>query len=1345
MDPNFLKCLPVYYLPDLMFGRLNIPSSRYVEELLLFTTHGRQIVDKVLNLESFKEFIETHQISAEDLKRIPLNRLHLDGTPKVGTVLCVLFLNLSMMNYSYNEIFSLYSHFTIAELSGLWEDSEKSQEVKEYIQAMKGLKGKPKTYGPMAIMEDIPGQIDQLDGYLYRDLESRTVLNFVFLRTRKYLLGLKGVLFEPERIWPIEDKKVTKFWWDTVGKHFQNNLPLLKLTFRGLPADMMREADENFLKWSLAEYVKVEQLTNQYACENRLPLRAYVESLDSGVPPPVMALAIEVGTEYMLFTTVHCFGSLKAQPLSEWYKVMDPAFYESIRDLQDDMFSFWTKQWQDSDVNKKTESKSKKSNDSQKKLKPPPVLKSTLATSAKTVNGVGSSHKCQGGTVLVAEPSHPLVKLARDAYSNVKYSQFASANLNYTEIAQRLTSCDATKRKEMTTKHKLSLDDVMFARLFCMVRSSSSMEDIVKFIESQIKNKVSSLWHYCMAFVLTTFFMFNKALNALRDVDEENFGSEQLPTWPGEDDGCIDVLRFLRINIDATKEDKARALKHIRDKCSNPPSPIITCVGEECKLERREFYEGDTLCLHMDVLFCVTCSEKCKLGYHAPCWKRLKKGNEQQLPGTPCLTPDCSGTISSVVILDASTGRQKSAFQVKPISEPIPQNRHSNKKKNKKRQKQESICNADKENVESAANMGPSQTNDVGSKSNSDSKSKFRQESSSEKESKKTPSKEPRKASLNGDKKNDDVVMGYELPVPEPLPEDKLKVLTPRTDENNNAGSSREFDLNPQGGAIPKRRRNRKSATEQLSSNRFGALADADDEEIPRRTSSKKNALLSSLQNEELNSTNRGDNVGQKNSDLCQEEKDPFETQTMVHEFLFNKFYQLLSDKGPVKETDIAFIQLHETIQQIPDCLQVLQDYDNDVIDFLTNSRRFYFDESETLMLQSQRNDCDFDSSSANGWTVTGAKKMEKMSRLSEDKSQSSEQKYLETEVTKRPFVVRENTIPLRFDPKKQKKHKGYKNFERNQPKDDSFVPKKSPQKPRAFNPRVLEPAVVTQSYNFEQGDDVMNDYDAMSVSPESEFTNRSQLSNGNNVFLNEAQNRDIYDVIRSRRQPANGINSENYAMPKTRNTSRRTTDSFSDFDGSEIHESYNENRCNDLYGVERETFSNSRSNDFGEHENLIDSQVNRQSSDSANMAQDFQNNISRNNIPPFIPPYPPQPTLNQVPIQPPMNGIPMPLPINPAAIPPQMLNIGQNQFGQVPGQPIPNNNQPVMSPEVFSFFQACANLQNGQGQNSLSSNQGGNGVGNTSEGGAQIKRSKREQDELDLIRAAYGAEYLED
>ena len=75
--------------------------------------------------------------------------------------------------------------------------------------------------------------------------------------------------------------------------------------------------------------------------------------------------------------------------------------------------------------------------------------------------------------------------------------------------------------------------------------------------------------------------------------------------------------------------------------------------------------------------------------------------------------------------------------------------------------------------------------------------------------------------------------------------------------------------------------------------------ADADDEEIPRRTSSKKNALLSSLQNEELNSTNRGDNVGQKNSDLCQEEKDPFETQTMVHEFLF----KLVSHDPPPTHT----------------------------------------------------------------------------------------------------------------------------------------------------------------------------------------------------------------------------------------------------------------------------------------------------------------------------------------------------------------------------------------------------------------------------------------------------------
>ena len=107
-----------------------------------------------------------------------------------------------------------------------------------------------------------------------------------------------------------------------------------------------------------------------------------------------------------------------------------------------------------------------------------------------------------------------------------------------------------------------------------------------------------------------------------------------------------------------------------------------------------------------------------------------------------------------------------------------------------------------------------------------------------------------------------------------------------------------------------------------------------------------------------------------------------------------------------------------ETVKLFPDCDEILHDYHDSIIEFLTNSRCFWFDQSQRrLMLASQfdRNQNALEANEESDWKVFGQKVGEKLSSNEKGKRELSDEHV---------FAPRENVIPLRFE-MKSKKNKG--------------------------------------------------------------------------------------------------------------------------------------------------------------------------------------------------------------------------------------------------------------------------------------------------------------------------------
>ncbi|MPC21430.1 E3 ubiquitin-protein ligase TTC3 [Portunus trituberculatus] len=145
---------------------------------------------------------------------------------------------------------------------------------------------------------------------------------------------------------------------------------------------------------------------------------------------------------------------------------------------------------------------------------------------------------------------------------------------------------------------------------------------------------------------------------------------------------------------------------------SSRPSPKAKCRYKNCITTQGIPYAKDEIYLtdpDFKGYLNVICEEDCTVSYHPCCWKAFKEQHDgsvnrmsdKDFLGELCVTPDCTGKISSIQIYD-DEGRMKNELAKdkkdrKHMAAPVKQKKKKDKKKekpqsHKKRTRVESVC-----------------------------------------------------------------------------------------------------------------------------------------------------------------------------------------------------------------------------------------------------------------------------------------------------------------------------------------------------------------------------------------------------------------------------------------------------------------------------------------------------------------------------------------------------------------------------------------------------------------------------------------------------------------------------
>ncbi|XP_062833223.1 E3 ubiquitin-protein ligase TTC3 isoform X3 [Anolis carolinensis] len=128
------------------------------------------------------------------------------------------------------------------------------------------------------------------------------------------------------------------------------------------------------------------------------------------------------------------------------------------------------------------------------------------------------------------------------------------------------------------------------------------------------------------------------------------------------------------IVIEETRIEKLQViLQDCIEECRFPPNPDAVCSYQHCRAQKIKIYFSDP---DFKGFIRVACCEQCIVEFHVSCWKKLKATrysdkNDKDILRELCLTPDCGGLISKIVIIDAS-GFVKCEFEQKIKKKTIP-------------------------------------------------------------------------------------------------------------------------------------------------------------------------------------------------------------------------------------------------------------------------------------------------------------------------------------------------------------------------------------------------------------------------------------------------------------------------------------------------------------------------------------------------------------------------------------------------------------------------------------------------------------------------------------------------
>uniref|UniRef100_A0A7N4Q246 RING-type E3 ubiquitin transferase n=1 Tax=Sarcophilus harrisii TaxID=9305 RepID=A0A7N4Q246_SARHA len=104
-------------------------------------------------------------------------------------------------------------------------------------------------------------------------------------------------------------------------------------------------------------------------------------------------------------------------------------------------------------------------------------------------------------------------------------------------------------------------------------------------------------------------------------------------------------------------EESQLILENHIEECKFPPDPDAVCCYQKCNgYSKIQIYLNDP---DFKGFIRINCCQFCRIEFHISCWKKLKttifndKNDKDFLQGT-CLTPDCRGIISKIVIFGAA-------------------------------------------------------------------------------------------------------------------------------------------------------------------------------------------------------------------------------------------------------------------------------------------------------------------------------------------------------------------------------------------------------------------------------------------------------------------------------------------------------------------------------------------------------------------------------------------------------------------------------------------------------------------------------------------------------------------
>ncbi|XP_044140323.1 E3 ubiquitin-protein ligase TTC3-like isoform X1 [Bufo gargarizans] len=259
--------------------------------------------------------------------------------------------------------------------------------------------------------------------------------------------------------------------------------------------------------------------------------------------------------------------------------------------------------------------------------------------------------------------------LVREAYEALNDKRCRNAEGIFSKLLDMLEKCDLqslnlTKLDYLVLQYGHAVALLGIGQCVELVKAENQFKGI---IQHHSKEKFNCLAFYGIGNVYFRQNRFSDALNQFIK-SKTMVNHKMVPgvlTWP-----------TTSVVIEETRPEKLQVLlNNCIEECKFPPKPDAICRYEQClSLPKAQIYFSDP---DFKGFIRMVCCQFCRVEFHVCCWKKMKAmlysdKNDKDFLKYACLTPDCRGLISHIVIFD-SIAQVKCEFEDKIVKKKEPQ------------------------------------------------------------------------------------------------------------------------------------------------------------------------------------------------------------------------------------------------------------------------------------------------------------------------------------------------------------------------------------------------------------------------------------------------------------------------------------------------------------------------------------------------------------------------------------------------------------------------------------------------------------------------------------------------